>query len=172
MAHLKQKRHWLPTTAILLLLGVGGTTGCGSSSSSSTASASSGPFRATSSQVEAVFNDVLGSTSGKAPRVISSRCRHGVCTVRYHAKEIVIGADETLRDQRPIWKKLFSDPHFKRATFIPYTTLVSVGGQQSNGAMMEVRCDRQANAQIDWDNVGADGMKQLCTVVPLIKIHW
>jgi hypothetical protein len=41
--------------------------------------------------------------------------------------------------------------------------VTSVGGKSSSGDLFSLACTQQAANQIDWDNVGVSGLKQLCT---------
>jgi hypothetical protein len=75
---------------------------------------------------------------------------------------------ELLSNQRPVWKRLFSDPQFRGATMVFWGKVQTVGGKDLNDKVMQVSCDRRANAQINWDRVDAHGIKTLCDYRALV----
>jgi hypothetical protein len=138
---------------------------CGTSTSSNPPTqVATGPWRATTGNVRLLFNQQLGliQSPDNYPRVIGVYCARDKCIVHYNPDEYVSSPDEFLDALRPIWKKLFSDPTFQSGYIEGWAKLTSVGGKSSHGRAFSITCDRAANAQIDWDNVDAKGMKALC----------
>lgn len=141
------------------------------SSGQATETVPRGPFRANNAQVTRLFNEQLGAESGGKPRVIDAQCNRRTCFVNYRAKAIAInGERELFEDQRAVWRTLFSDPKLKSARLIPHTTVTSVGGKESNQAVLLLTCDRAAARQIDWSYVDVDGVKTLCDWIPRVDL--
>jgi hypothetical protein len=122
-------------------------------------------------QVTALVLDELGDDApGDRSRIRRVKCVQRVCSVHYNANEAILdAAKETIDDQRWIWQHMFADLNVREATLVPWAETTSVGGKKSDDPIMRVTCDRQANAQIDWENVTDDGVKELCTYVPLVN---
>lgn len=139
---------------------------CGTSTSSNPPpQVATGPWRATTTNVRLLFDQQLGllQSPDNYPRVIAVYCTgKGTCVIHYNPDQYVSSPDEFLDALRPIWQKLFSDPRFQNGYIEGWAKLTSVGGKSSHGRAFSIACDRAANAQIDWNNVDAKGMKALC----------
>lgn len=128
--------------------------------------------KATSAQVRALVNDRLGSDADGTARVRSVDCSNRkTCVVRYVVDEPVVDVSrEILEDQRPVWGEMFKDRQLANARLEAYGTTVSSGGKDSVGAVLRLTCDREANRRIDWDNVTAEGMRDLCDYRALVNV--
>jgi hypothetical protein len=122
-------------------------------------------------QVTEVVTDELGDDApGDLPRIRSVECIARRCTVEYNADVPFSRPErEIMADQTGIFDRLLNDLKLPAATLVPFGEVTSVGGKKSQEAVMRIRCDQAANAQIDWDNVDNDGMKAFCTYIPLIN---
>lgn len=131
------------------------------------------PHPTLTQNVRAAFNDTLDSKAGSSPRITRATCsKDGRCVVVYRTRPIALdGKREILTDQKQIWKRLFEDHRFFKATFIGTAELVSTGGKTSIGPVMKTTCDRVDNREIDWENVTPDGIEAICTVIPLVKLN-
>jgi hypothetical protein len=78
--------------------------------------------------------------------------------------------DETTEQTKEAFKAAWGwKPQPKKVAVVVRTDLVSVGGKESEGDAMVVECDRAANADIDWGNVDAEGLRTLCDTRPQIR---
>lgn len=86
------------------------------------------------------------------------------CTIGYTVKQPagISAALELIDPTRQIWKALFEDSNFRSGTITVSGPATSVGGKTTNSPLFTLTCDRSAAAQIDWDNVGVQGLKTLC----------
>lgn len=137
--------------------------------------------RATNTQVERLITSELGAAVKDSldeeiegrPRVREVDCsQRRTCVVRYTADEPLSNDDaeeEILEAQRPVWRQLFSDRQLKSGQLTALGETVSTGGKQSVSPVLELTCDRAAHRQIDWGNVTAEGMRELCDYQPLIS---
>jgi hypothetical protein len=121
-------------------------------------------------QVTEVGNDELGEDGpGDLPRIRSVDCIARRCTVEYNVDTPFSRPErEIMADQTGVFDRLLNDLKLPAATLVPFGEVTSVGGKKSREAVMRIKCDQAANAQIDWENVDNDGMKALCTYIPLI----
>lgn len=141
----------------------------------STASALAGPFRATTKTVKALVIAELGDgpTDYGKPRIVGVDCDkdRAACRIAYGADTPVFDPEGELLDAtRPIWKKLFSDPKFEKASITIWGQTTTVGGKDSYDPVLRLFCTREANDLIDWDKVDAGGLKQLCDYTALVKL--
>jgi hypothetical protein len=93
------------------------------------------------------------------------------CGVTYEIGELV-GIDveeELLDDQREVWPVMFADPKFQAGFIELEADAETVGGKTVVEPILRVRCNRAADRQIDWENVKAEGIKQLCRWEELAK---
>ena len=96
------------------------------------------------------------------------------CQIAYTIQEPLGGTGdmndlEMIQPTRQIWKTLFADPAFKEGTITVSGPVTSVGGKSSTDIYYTLVCDRQAAAQIDWDKVDGNGLRTLCTYMPMLK---
>ncbi|HEY4779123.1 MAG TPA: hypothetical protein VIH47_05985, partial [Solirubrobacterales bacterium] len=79
--------------------------------------------------------------------------------------------EELVFDQRDVWAALFANPRFRGGFIELEGPVESVGGKVSVEPLLIVRCDRAADNQIDWENVTAEGLKQLCRWEPEVNLE-
>ena len=65
-------------------------------------------------------------------------------------------------DTTQLYKRLFHDRKFQRGTVTTWLEVETAGGKAKKVPALTVACDRAANAQINWDRVGPDGLRQFC----------
>lgn len=121
-------------------------------------------FRGTKAEIESAFVDALGDDApGDRPRVEEiNRVGTGEYFIIYNPDELAFGEDEVLRDLRPVFDELLNGQSLELAEVMPYTKLVTPGGKEKWGPLLSVGCDQDDNAEIDWEVVDEDGMKELC----------
>lgn len=150
-----------------------------SSSKKNTPSKPAGPFVATDAQMAAAVTDAVDSDSDSANvnGTPSAQCvqesagnsmsgHAGInCFVTYTVKEPagISAALELIDPTRGFFKTAFTDPSVQAVMAQVKGPTTSVGGKTSVSDLFSLACTRQAANQIDWDNVGVSGLKQLCT---------
>jgi hypothetical protein len=112
--------------------------------------------------VRAILERVLGpTTSTGTPRVVSSRCAGGACTITYRADErgsAVIFAAQTL-----LWRQLFFDPRVQRVTL--NVVHASQNPEHARIIIFRETCTRTQAQRIDWKLPPDRGLRRYCTVI-------
>lgn len=164
------------TSVIAALIGMVAFGGCGDSGGEDFEFT-----RATDTQVKRLVESRMGATPRDNVRdeIEGQRRVRGVecvarrsCVVRYVADQPLDDDDaeaEILEAQRPVWRGLFSDRRVEKAKLVAVGSTVSPGGKTSISPVLELACDRAAHRQIDWGNVTAEGMRELCDYQPLVS---
>jgi hypothetical protein len=65
-------------------------------------------------------------------------------------------------DTTQLYGRLFHDRKFQRGTVTTWLEVETAGGKAKKVPALTVSCDRAANAQINWERVGPDGLRQFC----------
>ena len=130
-------------------------------------------FNGSNASAEAVTKSVVNGDEdspglAKPPR---ARCGGPACTIMYTIKEPtgISTSLELIDPTRGVFKALFKDPSIHEVVVEVIGPTTSIGGKSSNSQLFSLSCNRQAANQIDWDNVGADGLKTLCVYQPVAK---
>ena len=125
-------------------------------------------------QIVDSINEHLGSddTDYDRPRAARAKCTNdGYCEASYNADTPVFDTEGELIDaQRPIFKDAFGIRKLRSLTLTTRGQVTTVGGKELVDDVMEIICDRAANREIDWDNVDAGGVKQICIYQALVKL--
>jgi hypothetical protein len=104
---------------------------------------------------------VLDSIDGDNPRF---ECIAGVCTARF--KVDVLGLfntqDELMEEVRDPFAAMFEGKQAKMAIVVLEGDVESIGGKSSVAPILRVTCTREANREIDWENVDNEGLEALC----------
>lgn len=139
-----------------------------------TPASASQPFRATNAQMASAVTTAVDADGDAAnvngtPEAFCDHIPTGVeCTVFYTVKEPggFSAALELIDPTRGFFKTAFTDPSMQRVTAHVSGPVTSVGGKSLTGRLFILSCTRAAANQIDWDNVGVNGLKTLCSFTP------
>lgn len=132
-------------------------------------------FTVSNKSVSKLVTDVInnnGDSPGlaKAPGVdcVSSGSQ---CDINYTLKEPagISAGLELIVPTAEIWKGLFEDPRFHSALITVSGPLTSQGGKSSTGPMFTLDCNRSDANQINWGQVDAHGIQDICTFDQLIS---
>lgn len=171
---------WGKAVLVVVLIGVvagviGASSGGGSSDEQASASSSSqsqGAPTTTAGKMKAAILESAGgpTTDYDKPRAAEADCADGYCIASWNADTPAFDPEGELIDSTyPVFKAAFADRTTKKVNIQISDQTKSVGGKESLTQVMTITCDREANGQIDWDKIRADGIKSLCTYVPHVK---
>lgn len=142
---------------MLGLLATAAVAGCGGSSTLN------GGFDAATitvspATVSKVITDAYGDDARPKVRCIGRQS----CNVTYTADQAVIGGDEQIRGTRTVFAAMFSDPRFRQAVITVRGPVITTGGREFEGDLFQVACTRGNDRLIDWQNVSAEGIREIC----------
>jgi hypothetical protein len=135
-------------------------------------------FQATDGFVRAYMSDDSIGTS-----IRSVSCINGTdCAIAYNDLDPeshpilskIFGSEindvefQLIQPMTALFKALFSDPRFQSGTLTSWINFQTVGGEVVKAPVLTVTCDRAADTQINWDNVGPAGLQQLCSNYKLL----
>ena len=69
---------------------------------------------------------------------------------------------QLILDTTELFHRFFHDKKFQRGTITTWLEVQAQGGKRRNISALTVSCDRAANAQINWDHVGPEGLRLYC----------
>lgn len=133
-------------------------------------------FKATPADINAtIASAVDGGDSPGLAKKPHSFCRGGQtardCFVRYTIKEPagISAALELISPTRPIFKALFGVSNVSNVHVKVSGPTISMGGKHSNSPLFSLTCSRQEATQIDWHDISASALEQICTFDQLVK---
>ncbi len=147
----------------------------GSSSGGSGSGNAPAHFTVTTGAVAGLVKNVINNNEDSpglaTPPIVSCTSNGSSCAINYTLKEPAgISAGLELVDPTAqIWKGLFEDPRFHSGVITVSGPLTSQGGQSSTGPMFTLGCNRSDADQINWDQVDAKGIQNICDFTQLIQ---
>ena len=93
------------------------------------------------------------------------------CTIAYTVQEPVgfLNEVELILPTRQIWKAMFTDPQFQNGTIMVSGPVKTMRGKETP-VLFTLSCDRGAASQIDWNNVGAKDLQNLCNYTRQVEL--
>lgn len=123
--------------------------------------------RATPAELEALVDTLIDDSKPKAT------CSGSTCEVTYDGGEVlgvlISPQEELFEDQRRVWDIAFRDSDLNALTLVTLAETVSVGGKEATSPVLRVTCDRDADRQINWNNVDVEGIQALCDYTELVN---